>query len=182
MAAGDATKVLGGGEFRAALSRLAARIASEAPDPLAILGIRRRGVPLAARLRARLEGEGRVDIPTGELDINLYRDDFHDRGIPRVGETRIPFALEDRHLLLVDDVLFTGRTVRAALTALSNFGRPRSVRLAVMVDRGGRELPIAADFAALRIEVGPEEMVRVRVREEDGEDGVVRVAVEGGGS
>ena len=165
--------VLGNEEFRAALFRLGDLVAAEAPDPLAILGIRRRGVPLAARIRRRLESAGRRDIPVGELDINLYRDDVHDRGIPRIGETRIPFALEEHHILLVDDVLFTGRTVRAALTALSNFGRPRSVRLAVMVDRGGRELPIAADFVGLTVEAGAGDMVRVRVEEEDGEDGVV---------
>ncbi|MCY3745573.1 MAG: bifunctional pyr operon transcriptional regulator/uracil phosphoribosyltransferase PyrR [Acidobacteria bacterium] len=165
--------VLGNEEFRAALFRLGDLVASRAPDPLAILGIRRRGVPLAARIRRHLESAGRGDIPVGELDINLYRDDVHDRGIPRIGETRIPFALEEHHILLVDDVLFTGRTVRAALTALSNFGRPRSVRLAVMVDRGGRELPIAADFVGLAVEAGDGDMVRVRVEEEDGEDGVV---------
>ena len=165
--------VLGSGEFGAALSRLGDLVAAGAPDPLAILGIQRRGVPLAARIRRHLESAGWQDIPAGELDINLYRDDVHDRGIPRVGETRIPFKLEKRHILLVDDVLFTGRTVRAALTALSNFGRPRSVRLAVMVDRGGRELPIAPDFVGLRLEAGRGDMVRVRIHEVDGEDGVV---------
>ena len=168
--------VLESEEFGAALSRLGDLVVAGAADPLAILGIQRRGVPLAARIRRHLESAGRRDILVGELDINLYRDDVHDRGIPRVGETRIPFALEKRHILLVDDVLFTGRTVRAALTALSNFGRPRSVRLAVMVDRGGRELPIAADFVGLRIEARHGDMVRVRVHEEDGEDGVVTIA------
>ncbi len=167
--------VLGSQEFREALSRLGDLVAAEAPDPLAILGVRRRGVPLAARIRRHLEDSGRRGIPAGELDINLYRDDVHDRGIPRVGETRIPFALEQHHILLVDDVLFTGRTVRAALTALSNFGRPKSVRLAVMVDRGGRELPIAPDFVGLHVEAGHGDMVRVRVQEEDGEDGVVTI-------
>ena len=167
--------VLGSQEFREALSRLGDLVAAEAPDPLAILGVRRRGVPLAARIRRHLEDSGRRGIPAGELDINLYRDDVHDRGIPRVGETRIPFALEAHHILLVDDVLFTGRTVRAALTALSNFGRPKSVRLAVMVDRGGRELPIAPDFVGLHVEAGHGDMVRVRVQEEDGEDGVVTI-------
>ncbi len=167
--------VLGSQEFREALSRLGDLVAAGAPDPLAILGVRRRGVPLAARIRRHLEDAGRRDIPAGELDINLYRDDVHDRGIPRVGETRIPFALEQHHILLVDDVLFTGRTVRAALTALSNFGRPKSVRLAVMVDRGGRELPIAPDFVGLYVEAGRGDMVRVRVQEEDGEDGVVTI-------
>ena len=167
--------VLGSQEFREALSRLGDLVAAGVPDPLAILGVRRRGVPLAARIRRHLEDSGRRGIPAGELDINLYRDDVHDRGIPRVGETRIPFALEAHHILLVDDVLFTGRTVRAALTALSNFGRPKSVRLAVMVDRGGRELPIAPDFVGLHVAAGPGDMVRVRVQEEDGEDGVVTI-------
>ena len=167
--------VLGTQEFREALFRLGERVVAEAPDPLAILGVRRRGVPLAARIRRQLERAGRKDIPAGELDINLYRDDVHDRGIPRIGETRIPFALEQHHILLVDDVVFTGRTVRAALTALSNFGRPKSVRLAVMVDRGGRELPIAPDFVGLHVDAGQGDMVRVRVQEEDGEDGVVRI-------
>ena len=167
--------VLGSQEFREALSRLGDLVAAGVPDPLAILGVRRRGVPLAARIRRHLEDSGRGDIPAGELDINLYRDDVHDRGIPRVGETRIPFALEQHHILLVDDVLFTGRTVRAALTALSNFGRPKSVRLAVMVDRGGRELPIAPDFVGLHVDAGRGDMVRVRVQEEDGEDGVVTI-------
>lgn len=175
MTGGDATTVLGNEEFRKALRELARRIASEAPQPLAVLGIRRRGVPLGARILAHLERAGRSDIPSGELDINLYRDDVHDRGIPRVRETRIPFPLERHHVLLVDDVLFTGRTVRAALTALTHFGRPRSVLLAVLVDRGGRELPIAPDFIGLRLAAGPDEMVRVRVEEEDGMDGVFTV-------
>ena len=101
---------------------------------------------------------------------------------PASGRPEFPSRWKTRHLLLVDDVLFTGRTVRAALTALSNFGRPRSVRLAVMVDRGGRELPIAADFVGLRVRADDQEMVRVRVEEEDGEDGVVTVPRgEGGG-
>ena len=167
--------VLGSQEFREALSGLGDQVAAGVPDPLAILGIRRRGVPLAARIRRHLERAGRRDIPAGELDINLYRDDVHDRGIPRVGATRIPFALEEHHIVLVDDVLFTGRTVRAALTALSNFGRPKSVRLAVVVDRGGRELPIAPDFVGLHVDAGPGDMVRVRVEEEDGADGVVTI-------
>lgn len=176
MSDGGPTTVLGGDEFRAALAALGDRIARDAPAPLAVLGIRRRGVPLGARLLARLERAGRTGIPSGELDINLYRDDIHDRGIPRVGETRIPFPLERHHVLLVDDVLFTGRTVRAALTALSHFGRPRSVRLAVMVDRGGRELPIAPDFVGLEVGATASEMVRVQVEEEDGRDGVFTVS------
>lgn len=172
MATSRPGSLLRGEEFRRALERLGDDIAAGVNDPLALLGIRRRGVPLAARLREHLVGRGREDLPSGELDINLYRDDVHDRGIPEVGETRIPFPLEERHLVLVDDVLFTGRTVRAALTALSYFGRPKSVRLAVLVDRGGRELPIAPDFVGLTVTAAPEQMVRVRVAEEDGEDGV----------
>ena len=168
-------RVFAASELGAAVDRLARRIAAEVPAPLALLGIRRRGVPLALRIARQLEERGRKDVALGELDINLYRDDIHDRGIPRVGKTSIPFAMERRRILLVDDVLFTGRTVRAALTALSHFGRPRAVRLAVLVDRGGRELPIAPDFVGLRVEARPGEFIRVRLEEEDGEDGVFRI-------
>jgi len=159
-------------EFDAALDAIRERVLASGRSPLAILGIRRRGVPLAARLRSRLTRAGLGDIPLGELDINLYRDDIHDRGVPRVRETRIPFPLESRHVLLVDDVLHTGRTIRAALTALASFGRPRSVMLAALVDRGGRELPISADFVGLPVAAEPGELVRVLVEEEDGEDGI----------
>ena len=174
------TRILGGAELRAALDRLGEEVAGELSDPLALLGIRRRGVPLSRRLARHLERRGRRDVALGELDINLYRDDIHDRGIPRVGATNIPFSLERRRILLVDDVLFTGRTVRAALTALSNFGRPRAVRLLVLVDRGGRELPIAPDFVGLEVSAGRGEVVRVRVEEEDGEDGVFRIRPDAG--
>ncbi len=163
---------IGSADIGAALREIGDRIAASGRVPLAILGIRRRGVPLAARLRDQLAHKGFADIPMGELDINLYRDDIHDRGVPRVRETRIPLPLESRHVLLVDDVLHTGRTIRAALTALSSFGRPRSVMLAALVDRGGRELPIAADFTGLEVDASPQELVRVLVREEDGEDGI----------
>lgn len=173
--AGAPTRILGGNELRRALERIGDQVAERVPDPLALLGIRRRGVPLARRLARQLERHGRKDLALGELDINLYRDDIHDRGIPRVGKTTIPFSLERRRILLVDDVLFTGRTVRAALTALSNFGRPRAVRLAVLVDRGGRELPIAPDFVGVEVSAGAGEQVRVRVEEEDGENGVFRI-------
>ncbi len=161
----------GSAELESALDAIADRIRASGRTPLAILGIRKRGVPLAARLRARLERRGLGEIPMGELDINLYRDDIYDRGVPRVRKTNIPFPLERFHVLLVDDVLHTGRTIRAALTALTSFGRSRSVMLAALVDRGGRELPIAADFVGLRVEAAPGELVRVLVVEEDGEDG-----------
>lgn len=174
-AAGTPLRVLDGAELRAAVARIGNQVAGAVPDPLALLGIRRRGVPLARRLAQQLERRGRRGLALGELDINLHRDDVHDRGIPRVGKTTIPFSLERRRILLVDDVLFTGRTIRAALTALSNFGRPRAVRLAVLVDRGGRELPIAPDFVGLTVRAGADELVRVRVAEEDGEDAVYRI-------
>ncbi len=163
---------VGSAELGAALEAIGNQVAASGRCPLVILGIRRRGVPLAARLRDQLVRGDLGDIPMGELDINLYRDDIHDRGVPRVRETRIPVPLESHHVLLVDDVLHTGRTVRAALTALASFGRPRSVMLAVLVDRGGRELPVAADFTGLEVHAAAGELVRVLVTEEDGEDGI----------
>jgi len=141
---------------------------------LAIVGIRTRGVPIAQRLQSVImEAEG-VDIPVGELDITLYRDDvFSGLGVPEVRTTLLPFEIADRQVILVDDVLYTGRTVRAALDAVVDWGRPRSIRLAVLVDRGHRELPIQADFCGLHLETAAHESVEVRLRETDGEDAVI---------
>jgi pyrimidine operon attenuation protein/uracil phosphoribosyltransferase len=133
---------------------------------LAIVGIRRGGVHLAERLRREIgEATGR-EPPVGTLDIALYRDDLAERGVaPVVGPTAIPFSVQGKTIVLVDDVLFTGRTVRAALDELVDFGRPHRVWLAVLVDRGGRELPIAADFVGASVEVGEGDDVKVRLRE-----------------
>jgi pyrimidine operon attenuation protein/uracil phosphoribosyltransferase len=142
------------------VSRSLARIAHEilehnrGVEDLGFVGIRARGVPIAARLAAELHKLTGVSVPTGVLDITLYRDDLalHASGPqPVVRKTDIPFSLDDRVVLLVDDVLYTGRTIRAVLNELFDYGRPASVKLAVLVDRGGRELPVQADYAAARV-------------------------------
>ena len=167
-----------------AVQRAVQRIAHEvldrsralgSPEGLALVGIRRGGVPLAERLRAEIARSTGVTPPLGTLDIALYRDDLSQRGAaPVVGPTDVRFPLEGRTIVLTDDVLYTGRTIRAALDELVDFGRPRRVWLAVLVDRGGRELPIAADFAGARIEVPEGDDVQVRWRENGAaEDSVV---------
>lgn len=140
--------------------------ASGAGRALAIVGIRRGGVFLAQRLRAELSQALGAEPPIGTLDIALYRDDVAEKGAaPVIGPTDVSFPIQGKTIVLVDDVLYTGRTVRAALDELVDFGRPRRVWLAVLVDRGGRELPIAADFAGARIEVPEGDDVQVRLRE-----------------
>ena len=137
-----------------------------------MVGIQRRGVELAARL-AILIGAAGEPVPLGKLDITLYRDDLSTIGPrPRVGETSLPDAIEGRTVVIVDDVLYTGRTIRAALDELADFGRPRRILLCVLVDRGGRELPIQADIVGQRIETGSDDRVDVAVRELDGRDAV----------
>ena len=140
---------------------------------LAILGIRTRGLHLAGRLTAMLENILQKEVPLGVLDITLYRDDLSElAGSPIVRPTEIPFTLKGRTVVLVDDVLFTGRTIRAALDALRDHGRPHRVWLATLVDRGGRELPIQADFIGLKLDIPLTHRVSVKVTEADGEDGV----------
>ncbi|MGB8931003.1 MAG: bifunctional pyr operon transcriptional regulator/uracil phosphoribosyltransferase PyrR [Anaeromyxobacteraceae bacterium] len=145
-------------------------------DGLVLVAIRRGGVHLAARLRAQLAKELGRELPAGTLDIALYRDDLAARGVaPVVGTTEIGFPLDGKTVVLVDDVLFTGRTVRAALDELVDFGRPRRVWLAVLVDRGGRELPITADFIGACVDAGPSDDVQVRLKEDGSPDDVVVV-------
>ena len=164
-----------------AIQRALVRIAHEILErnrgtaDLALVGIRSRGVHLAERIRQALhEIEGGGLVPFGVVDITLYRDDL-DRGLqnPAVRGTDMPFPVEGRQILLVDDVLFTGRTVRAAMDALVDFGRPRSVQLAVLVDRGHRELPIRADYVGKNLPTSRREQVQVRLAEADGVDEVV---------
>jgi pyrimidine operon attenuation protein/uracil phosphoribosyltransferase len=158
-----------------ALTRMASEIVERClgSESLVLVGIQRRGVELAARLAALVEGlEGR-SIPTGKLDITLYRDDLQAIGPrPRVGETSLPVALDGRTVVIVDDVLYTGRTIRAALDELADFGRPRRILLCVLVDRGGRELPIQPDIVGLRQATSTDDRVEVQVRELDGHDRV----------
>jgi pyrimidine operon attenuation protein / uracil phosphoribosyltransferase len=150
---------------------IAATLASE--ESLVLLGIRTRGLPLAERLAGQLQELLGQEVPLGVLDITLYRDDLVDHhGVPLVRPTEIPFALKGRTVVLVDDVVFSGRTIRAALDALLDHGRPKRVRLAALVDRGGRELPIQPDFVGVKLEVPSTQRVSVRVKEIDQEDGV----------
>jgi pyrimidine operon attenuation protein/uracil phosphoribosyltransferase len=163
------------GQMDAALRRLAGDLMTRVgPDEeVVLLGIRSRGLPLAERLASLLRASTGAAIPVGSLDITLYRDDLTEMvGSPIVRPTEIPFTLKERTVVLVDDVLYTGRTVRAALDALLDHGRPRRVMLLVMADRSGRELPIQADLACLRVEVPPGHRVAVRLKEIDGVDGV----------
>jgi pyrimidine operon attenuation protein/uracil phosphoribosyltransferase len=145
-------------------------------DELALVGIRSRGEFLARRIGHALVGIAGREVPTGALDITLYRDDLMRQPVgpqPLVRRTDIPFSIDDRTILLVDDVLYTGRTVRAALDALIDFGRPRAIQLVVLVDRGHRELPIKADYVGKNLPTSQRESVQVRIQEVDGHDEVV---------
>jgi pyrimidine operon attenuation protein / uracil phosphoribosyltransferase len=141
---------------------------------LVLIGIRTGGVYLAERIRAKIEELEKVRVPSGIIDIALYRDDSA-LGLPRplVGKTEIPFSLKDKKVILVDDVLYTGRTVRAAMDALIDFGRPKFIQLAVLIDRGHREFPIQADYVGRKIVTLPEDVVTVTFRELDGQDRAV---------
>jgi pyrimidine operon attenuation protein/uracil phosphoribosyltransferase len=143
-------------------------------DGLVIVGIQRRGVQLAARLVALIAEREKVTVPQGALDITLYRDDLQTVGPrPVVGPTLIPVDMEGKHVVIVDDVLYTGRTVRAALDELADFGRPRRIALAVVIDRGGRELPICPDVVGKKVDVENSHRVDVFVEELDGKDAVI---------
>lgn len=162
-----------------AIRRFAAEIVerSESTDaPLALVGVRTRGVPLSRRIADQIEHTTGKRPALGVLDITLYRDDLTAIAPqPIVRETELPFAVDDAWIVLVDDVLYTGRTVRAAITALIDFGRPRKIELLVMVDRGGRELPIHADYVGTAVKTTPEQTVNLLVEEEDGRDEVLLV-------
>ena len=163
------------------MSRTLARIAHEivernrGVDELAFVGIRTRGVPLARRIARAIHDINGHDVPTGALDITLYRDDLMRHTVgpqPLVRLTDIPFSIDDKNILLVDDVLYTGRTIRAALDALIDFGRPRVIQLVVMIDRGHRELPIKADYVGKNLPTSPSQSVQVHLHEVDGRDEV----------
>jgi pyrimidine operon attenuation protein/uracil phosphoribosyltransferase len=169
------SRILGPEDVRRAVTRIAHEIVErEGTDELVLVGIADRGDHLAFRLAGEIESmEGR-SLPVGVLDITFYRDDIGlTAEAPEVHETRIPFDVSGRTVVLVDDVLFTGRTVRAAMDALTDLGRPRRIRLAVLVDRGHRELPIRADFVGKNVPTRREDDVRVMVSELDGQDGAV---------
>ena len=167
------------------ISRALTRIAHEIVernrglDDIALVGVRSRGVPLARRVGRALQHITGDDVPTGALDITLYRDDLMRNQVgpqPLVRRTEIPFSIDDRTIVLVDDVLYTGRTTRAALDALIDFGRPKAIQLVVLVDRGHRELPIKADYVGKNLPTSLSQSVNVRLTEIDGRD---EVEVEG---
>ena len=167
--------VLGSDEIRRALTRIGHEILerTDGARDVVLLGIPTRGVPLARRLAARLAETEGVHVPVGSLDITLYRDDLRLRPARTLGRTEVPDAgIDGMVVVLVDDVLYSGRTVRAALDALGDIGRPRAVQLAVLVDRGHRELPIRPDYVGKNLPTAKGEAVRVRLTEIDGEDAV----------
>ena len=175
------TTVLDARAMDRTLRRMADEIVelNDGTDDLIIVGIQRRGVQLAARIVSSIRTRENVDVPSGALDITLYRDDLQTVGPrPVVGPTDLPWAIDGKHVVIVDDVLYTGRTVRAALDELADFGRPARIALAVLIDRGGRELPIHADVVGKKMEAAPGERIDVLVKELDGRDAVVHVARE----
>lgn len=174
-------KLVDGEGFARTINRLAYEIVerNRGVKNLAIIGLRTRGAFIAERLRTVIEKTEGVKVPLGVLDTTLYRDDFRQKlKQPQVNITDIPFEIDNLNLFLVDDVLFTGRTIRAALDALMDFGRPAAISLAIMVDRGHRELPIQADLIGKKIPTSIGEEVRVRMKETDGEDEVLLVECE----
>ena len=165
--------IVSSADFARIVDRLAHQILEKtdgARDTI-MLGVPTRGVPLARRLASRIRAFEGIEVPVGALDVTLYRDDLRLRGARAIGPTELPSGGVDGHrVILVDDVLFSGRTIRAALDALADLGRPRIVQLAVLVDRGHRELPIRADYVGKNIPTGLDEAVRVRLTEVDGTD------------
>lgn len=164
-------------EMQGTLERLAREIMTRHHghlEQVALVGIQRRGADLAVRLKGLLDHASGLRLPLGKLDINLYRDDWTSLSVqPQIQCTEIPFDLSLRTVVLVDDVLFTGRTIRAALEGILDYGRPRRVELLVLVDRGHRELPIQADYVGLMVDTSPGDQVNVYVRERDAEDRIV---------
>lgn len=171
----DPTLILNAAAIQRALTRIAHEIAErdESASEVVVIGIQRGGVPLGQRLGALLSGIWGQAVPTGSLDVSMHRDDLDRRAAPNVQPTLIPFDVTSKTVVLVDDVLFSGRTIRAAMDALNDFGRPRRIQLAVLVDRGHRELPIKADFVGKNVPTAHTENVRVRLTEMGGTDEVV---------
>jgi len=169
-------------EMNRAIKRMAHEIieANKGTDNLVILGIQRRGVPLARMLGEAIKSVEGTELPQGALDITFYRDDLSTLGpTPQVSSTEMPFDVNRKIIILVDDVLYTGRTVRAALDVIMDWGRPEAIRLAVLVDRGHRELPIRPDFVGKNVPTSQREIIKVKVKEFDDKAEVVVGEVEG---
>lgn len=168
-------KIMEADDVRRAIHRIAHEILerNKGATDLAVVGVHTRGIPLGDRIAAKLaELEGH-EVPTGKLDITLYRDDLTEVGLqPIVRRTEVPFDVSTKRIILVDDVLYTGRTARAGLDALIDLGRPAAIQFAVLVDRGHRELPIRADYVGKNMPTSKQEMVKVKLNESDGEDAV----------
>lgn len=173
----DKIKIMEETDVRRAIRRISHEIVerNKGAADLAVVGIRTRGVPLSLRIAETIAAIEGFEVPTGRLDVTLYRDDLHTLSQPVVEETHLPGDIGGKHVVIVDDVLFTGRSVRAAMDAIIDFGRPSTIQLAVLVDRGHRELPIRADYVGRNIPTSPGEKVRVCLREVDGEDAVYLV-------
>jgi len=167
-------EILSPEELRRTVNRLASQIVERAGDlsDLVLLGIYTRGVPLSQRLANQIALLEQLQVPIGALDITFYRDDLDQVGMRTPAQTRIPFDLTGKTVVLVDDVIYSGRTIRAALNAVIEYGRPEAIQLAVLVDRGHRQLPIQADFIGKELPTSREEQVRVYLEEEDGCDRV----------
>jgi pyrimidine operon attenuation protein / uracil phosphoribosyltransferase len=166
----EKAQLMSASEIDRTLVRLAHEVLEKAPDldKLAFIGIRRRGVPLAQRLAAKIRDLEQIEVPVGVLDINLYRDDLSTVGVtPVVSATEIPFPVTGRDVILTDDVLYTGRTVRSALDALFDHGRPACVQLLVLIDRGHRELPIEARYVGRMVQTTANEIIEVKFKEVD---------------
>jgi len=169
----EKARVMDADAVRRALERIAHEIVEKNAgiEDLVLVGIRRRGVPLATRLAGRIRAIEGSSVPVGVLDITLYRDDLGMTGQqPQVHQTHIPFPVTGKKVVLVDDVIFTGRTVRAAMDAIMDLGRPASIQLAVLLDRGHRELPVRPDYVGKNVPTSRREVVAVRLTETDGED------------
>jgi pyrimidine operon attenuation protein/uracil phosphoribosyltransferase len=171
----ETTQILNGQAIQRALTRIAHEIAErdEASHEVVLVGIQRGGVPVAQRLQALLAAIWGHAVPSGQLDVSMHRDDLDQRAAPDIHPTLIPFDVTGKTVVLVDDVLFSGRTIRAAMDALNDFGRPRRIQLAVLIDRGHRELPIKADFVGKNVPTASGENIHVRLDESGGADEVV---------
>ena len=170
----ERVKVMEEADVRRAVRRISHEIVerNKGAREVVVVGIRTRGVPLSLRIAETIAGIEGLEIPVGRLDITLYRDDLHTMSQPVVKETHLPGDIGGKNVVIVDDVLYTGRSVRAAMDAIIDFGRPATIQLAVLVDRGHRELPIRADYVGKNVPTSPGQKVNVHLREIDGEDGV----------